>query len=288
MSSGSSPTGEAAKAPLDLAPTEKNVTTTTHVPDIQAYEETQKTKGLSGKSLIFACGAALYSDGYINAISGTVTTLITGYDQPYASASDSEITRFTTLFPSMSFAGTVLGMLTFGLVVDRTGRKWGMLICSAILVLFSILAAGAYGANNSTSGLFTCLIVYRFLIGIGIGGEYPAGSVACAENTEQANIKKNQQQGLFILATNSCIDIAFVIAPFTVWILYKIFGVNHIAWVWRLALGFGAIPPLILFFLRTKIQEPPSYKRGAIKHHMPWWLIIKKYWLRLAAVSIVW
>lgn len=235
--------------------------------------------------MIFACGASLFSDGYVNALSGTVTTITTGYIYKNTTA---DIADFKTLFPSMAFVGTVVGMLLFGFVADFVGRRWGMLICSGILILFSILAAGAWGAGGSTGGLFAALIAYRFLIGIGIGGEYPCGSVAAAENTEQKNIKKTQQQGLFVLATNSCIDVGFVVAAFVPLVLLWIFGMNHLEWVWRLTVGFGAIPPLSLLFFRARMQEPESFKKGAIKRKLPWLLILKKYWVRLAAVSIVW
>lgn len=237
-------------------------------------------------SVIFACGASLFSDGYVNALSGTVTTILTQYI--YADRTAGDVSQFTTLFPSMAFVGTIVGMLFFGFVADFVGRRWGMLICSGILILFSILAAGAWGAGGSVGGLFAALIAYRFLIGIGIGGEYPCGSVAAAENTEQKNIKKTQQQGLFVLATNSCIDVGFVVAAFVPLVLLWIFGMDQLEWVWRLTVGLGAIPPLSLLFFRARMHEPDSFKKGAIRRRLPWGLILKKYWLRLAAVSIVW
>jgi hypothetical protein len=40
-----------------------------------------------------------------------------------------------------------------------------------VLIIFSILCAGAYGAGGSTQGLFAALSAFRFLIGLGIGGE---------------------------------------------------------------------------------------------------------------------
>lgn len=241
---------------------------------------------LSGVALIFACGASLFSDGYVNAISGPVTTIITGY--LYQDATAEEKSRFKTLFPSMAFVGTVIGMGSFGVLVDVVGRKWGMLICSIGLIIFSILAAGAWGARGTTGGLFAALIAYRFLIGIFIGGEYPAGSVSCAENTEQKNIKKNRQQLWFVLATNSAIDVAFILAPFVALILLWICGTNHLEPVWRLALGLGAIPPLSLLFFRTRMREPDSFQNAAIKRNLPWGILVRHYWVRLTAVSLVW
>lgn len=94
----------------------------------------------------------------------------------------------------MVFAGTVLGQLAFGYLVDRYGRRpgesavpleryWttqcsfrpiftsGMIFASIWLALFSLISGVAYGAGGSIQGLFTALIAYRFLLGIGIGAE---------------------------------------------------------------------------------------------------------------------
>lgn len=71
-------------------------------------------------------------------------------------------------------------MLIFGWVSDHLSRKIGMIVATIILIIFSALAAGSYGAHGSIGGLLAALTAYRFLLGIGIGGEYPAGSVACS------------------------------------------------------------------------------------------------------------
>lgn len=80
------------------------------------------------------------------------------------------------------------------------------------MIVGSALCAGAYGANGSTQGMFAALIAYRCITGIGIGGEYPSGSTAASENTEEAGVPKRFQHGLFVLATNSMIDVGFVVA----------------------------------------------------------------------------
>jgi MFS family permease len=83
-------------------------------------------------------------------------------------------------------------------------------ISTIILILFAILATASYGAGGSAGGLLAALVAYRFFLGIGIGGEYPAGSVGCAEGTGE--LKAGTRNKWFILFTNSMIDIAFVIA----------------------------------------------------------------------------
>jgi MFS family permease len=53
---------------------------------------------------------------------------------------------------------------------------------------------------------------YRFLLGIGIGGEYPAGSVGAAESTGE--LPAGTRNKWFILFTNVQIDLGFVIGAF--------------------------------------------------------------------------
>lgn len=255
----------------------------------EAARNKKQNGGLGPVSLIFACGAALFSDGYVNANSGPTNTLIKRIygGAPY-NLSTAELDHFSSLYSSLAFAGTLLGMLVFGVLSDRIGRRAGMLFASVWLSLFSVLISGSWGAGGSVSGLFTALQAYRFLIGIAIGAEYPAGSVACSENTEGAGVNPKRQQMYFVLATNTMIDIGFVAATLVAFILFNIFGERHLEWVWRLTLGLGAIPPLTVLYFRVKMQETEHYRKGAIRRRMPWWLIVKKYWSRLTAVSIAW
>jgi len=73
---------------------------------------------------------------------------------------------------------------------------------SGIMILFSLLSACSQGAHNSKRGLLAALAAYRFLIGIGIGAEYPCGSVAASEQSEEEGIDKRAQHRWFALATS--------------------------------------------------------------------------------------
>lgn len=76
------------------------------------------------------------------------------------------------------------GQLLFGVLSDYWSRRNSLLISTIILIIFSALSAGAYG-GGTLNGMIAALVAYRFLVGIGVGGEYPAGSVACAEATNE-------------------------------------------------------------------------------------------------------
>jgi MFS family permease len=107
--------------------------------------------------------------------------------------------------------------------------------------------------------MFAALTAYRFLVGVGIGGEYPAGSVACSEASGE--LKSGTRNRWFILFTNVMIDWGFVIGAFVPYLLVVICTDQHLRAAWRICLGLGVLPPLILLFLRIKLQEPEEFKK---------------------------
>ncbi|KAJ3716103.1 putative metabolite transporter [Lentinula raphanica] len=241
-------------------------------------------KRLSGVSLIFACGTALFSDGYANGVISEVNTLL---KRVYGD----EVTNnnYPTIVSSVLFAGTVVGMLIFGYLSDKMGRKFGMMTATGIVAFFSLLSAASEGAHHSVGGTLAMLSACRFLLGIGVGAEYPCGSVSASEQTEQKSISKNAQHRWFALATNSMIDTGFVISAFVPLVLYWIFGPNHLRAVWRMSLGLGFIPAMLVFLWRLNMDEPESYKKSSMKNvKIPYMLVLRRYWPSLVAISATW
>ncbi len=131
-----------------------------------------------------------------------------------------------------------LGKHIIGYLSDKIGRKFGMvrpsscdisflprihsreqMTAAGIVTLFSGLSAASSGAHGSVGGLLSMLsamryvidvpIYYapahihgRFLLGIGVGAEYPCGSVSASEQSEEPGINKNAQHRWFALATS--------------------------------------------------------------------------------------
>lgn len=164
---------------------------------------------------------------------------------------------------AITFAGTVAGMIIFGYTSDKWGRANTLTLSTVILFVFAALGAGAYGYQGHTQGLFAALTAYRFLVGVGIGGEYPAGSVACSEASGE--LKSGTRNRWFIIFTNVMIDWGFVIGAFVPYILVIIFTENHLRAAWRVALGLGVVPPLLLIYLRLKLKEPEEFQRYVLR-----------------------
>lgn len=89
--------------------------------------------------------------------------------------------------------------------------------------------------------------------------------------------------------TNVAIDMGFVLGAFVPYILVLIFSENHLRAVWRLTIGLGVVVPSSLFYFRLKLTEPKAFqKAGGRRAKIPYWLVIKRYWVRLGAISIIW
>lgn len=107
-------------------------------------------------------------------------------------------------------------------------------------------------------------------------------------STEAKTVPKRWQNGFFVLATNSAIDVGFVAASVVVYVCSLIWP-NNLGAAWRVSLGLGAVPPFTLLFFRAKMQEPEHFQKNAMKKvSVPWWLIVKRYWVKISAVSLAW
>jgi MFS family permease len=249
-------------------------------PDVQ--QETEEITEKGSRWTIFATGAGLFSDGYINnsiGVVGTLLSIIYGTEYKDSSALSN--------VASIAFVGIVVGQLSFGYLVDRWSRKAGMLIAMSILILFTILCSGAYGYRGSPEGLFAAITAYRFFLGIGLGAEYPSGSVAASEASQ--SLARGKRHRWVAWTTNTMIDFGFVVSSFVPLVLLWICGEDHLGTVWRLTIGLGAIPPMSLFYLRLKFKEPAAFRKNNMKHtRIPYGLVLKYYWPRLLSISFIW
>ncbi|KAK2599108.1 glycerophosphoinositol permease [Conoideocrella luteorostrata] len=229
---------------------------------------------------VFACGAGLFSDGYINNVIGSVNTVLKlQYGNEYT---NSEASKYVA---DIAFAGTVVGQLVFGYLSDSWSRSNSLVVSTVILIIFTALASASY-FHGDTIGMFNMLAAWRFFVGIGIGGEYPAGSVGCAEST--SDLKKGTRHRWFILFTNTMIDVGFVFGAFLPYVIAAAAHNTHLSTIWRTSLGVGVAFPLVLLVLRMRLKEPEEFTREAMRKQTPYWMVLKFYWFRLFCVSLVW
>lgn len=76
-----------------------------------------------------------------------------------------------------SIAGMGIGSVLLGWLADRLGRKLAFCLCFATQALGSLLCIGA--------GSLSALFVFRFIVGLGLGGAAPLAAALVAEWTPQ-------------------------------------------------------------------------------------------------------
>ncbi|KKA27197.1 hypothetical protein TD95_002118 [Thielaviopsis punctulata] len=212
---------------------------------------------------------------------GSVTTALTyQYGKTFTQS------RAHKYVSDITFAGTVLGMLIFGYTSDHWSRTNTLLVSTVILIVFTALATGSY-YHGSATGLFNMLTAWRFFVGVGIGGEYPAGSVGAAESSGE--LKKGSRHFWFITFTNSAIDWGFVIGAFVPYVVAAAAHNHHYETIWRVSLGLGVVFPILLFYLRLRVNDPAEFRKNSMRNiRTPYILVLRYYGFRLAMVSLIW
>ena len=96
------------------------------------------------------------------------------------------------------------------------------------------------------------LTAFRFLLGFGVGGDYPVSAVLMSEYAGQKD--RGRQVGLVFSAQ----AVGLIVGPLLA--LAFLGGGAGPALTWRLLLGLGAIPAAVAVWLRRKLPEPERFK----------------------------
>ena len=192
---------------------------------------------LSGFHLkaMITSGMGFFTDAYDLFIIGAVLAILT----PLWHLNSIEI----SLLGSTSLIAAAVGSLIFGRLADRVGRH--AIYGYTLLVLAAGAIASAFAFN------IVWLLVFRFILGLGIGGDYPLSATLMSE---YANRK---DRGKLITMVFSMQGLGLIVGPLVA-IILLLLGINHDL-TWRIMLGLGAVPALSTFYLRRQIAETPRY-----------------------------
>ena len=139
-------------------------------------------------------------------------------------------------------AGAIVGALVSGPLIDRFGRIYALIGSAAFLLIFSIASALA--------GSIDQLIIYRALMGVGIGAMYPVSATIVAETS------KRKQRGRKVGATIAFQAVGMVFGAVCSLILLALVEPSA-AWRWVLALG--APPALGMIIVAPTLPTSPRW-----------------------------
>jgi len=148
-------------------------------------------------------------------------------------------TRTAGFLNSLTLLASAIGGLLFGWIADRVGRTR---VLMAAIILYSI-ASAACGFSHSIPQL----AAFRFLLGLGMGGEWTAGAALIAETWRPAH--RGKALGLM----QSAYAIGEAIAALVVAVVLPNFG-------WRAVFFVGVLPALLVFWIRRRVPEPAVWK----------------------------
>ncbi|PYH47045.1 MFS general substrate transporter [Aspergillus saccharolyticus JOP 1030-1] len=249
-----------------------------HDGESASAEAQTKRRTLSDLITIIASGFALISDGYQNNLMTMVNVLLASqYKEQYTSAVKTRVSNALLV-------GEVIGQIVIGLTCDYLGRKAALVFTTAMIVVGGILATASNG--YTIDGMFWMMTVARGIVGFGTGGEYPASSTSASEAANDLTLK--QRGPAFIMVTNFPLSFG---GPFAVAIFLIVLSAchqSHYSTVWRVCFGIGCIWPLSVFYFRFRMMNSALYRRGAIKKHVPYTLVVKYYWKSLIGTCGAW
>ncbi|KTD23533.1 D-xylose proton symporter [Legionella lansingensis] len=188
------------------------------------------------------CALGLFIDGY--------DLYITSVAEPFINALYHPSSLMIGLTQAAAPLGAVFGAIIVGRLADMMGRKSMLMLNLVFFVFIALFSACAWN--------ITSLCVLRFLLGFGVGADYP---ICAAYLAEMIPKQKNSQ----FIATAMFINcLASPIGVMVAWLLFKIHP--HMD-IWRWIFASGAIPAIIGLLFRAKLPE--SFLWKAHQHLKP-------------------
>jgi MFS family permease len=138
-----------------------------------------------------------------------------------------------------------VGGLTFGYVSDRFGRTRALM---ATIAIFSLASLGA-----ATSQTVVQLLLWRALLGLGMGGEWASGAVLVSETWPAAHRNKA------ISIMQSGWAIGYILAAVLAALILGSAALGADAWRWLFVAG--VLPAFLTIWIRRNIREPEAWTR---------------------------
>jgi MFS family permease len=207
----------------------------TAAPAVTASEAALRRRAL------LVSGIGFFTDAYDLFVIGIVSTLL----KTEWHLGSSQLAMLNAVMLGAAF----LGALVFGRIADHFGRTRVYWMSAALMVVAAI--------GSALAPTLVVLIAFRFVLGFGVGGDYPVSAVLMSEYSGHHN--RGRMVGL-VFSTQA---IGLIVGP--LFALALLGGGVSPAVTWRVLLGAGAVPALAAAVLRRTMPEPPRYQAHAVQ-----------------------
>jgi MFS family permease len=143
---------------------------------------------------------------------------------------------------SVTLLASSVGGIGVGILADRYGR--------ARMLRWAVVAYSVFTALTATATSVWQLVLWRTLLGLGMGGEWSAGSVLVAETW------RARDRGKAIGVMQSGWAVGYILAAALAALVIPRFG-------WRPLFLFGLLPAALAFWIRRNVPEPERWQPTA-------------------------
>ncbi len=185
---------------------------------------------------VLISGMGFFTDAYDLFVIATVATLV----KTQWHLSTTQVSWVT----GSAILAAFFGAMIFGRIADVIGRKSIYVLVAVIMIIGAVTSALAPS--------FWVLVIARFVLGLGIGGDYPVSAVLMSE---YANRK---DRGRLVGLVFSMQAVGLIVGPLVALVLLSSGISGNLTW--RLLLGLGALPAAGVVYLRSRMPESPRFK----------------------------
>ncbi|HKS80696.1 MAG TPA: MFS transporter [Candidatus Acidoferrales bacterium] len=146
------------------------------------------------------------------------------------------------LLTSLMLLSYGIGGSLFGVFADRVGRKRTLMAS----IMIYVLASFACGISHT----FLQLAIFRFLLGLGMGGQWTCGAALIAETW------RSEHRGKALGLMQSTWAVGEIVAAIVAGVMFARFD-------WHDAFFVGLAPAIFLLWMQSRVSEPPIWESQA-------------------------
>jgi MFS family permease len=147
------------------------------------------------------------------------------------------------LLGTATLLASAAGGIVFGVVADRIGRARALIFT---ILLFSLCSLGA-----ATSQSVLQLLLWRTVLGIGMGGEWASGAVLVSETWPA----EHRTKAISIMQSGWALG--YILAAIIAALVLDVLPLGDEAWRWLFVVG--VLPALFTLWIRRRVQEPAAW-----------------------------